>query len=53
MMRRALSEDDLISPQDSGLVETSISKSGVATIELNDNQFYNGLSNELVSDLLQ
>ena len=50
-MRRALG-DDLNIPHNSGLVETSISQSGVATIELNDKPFYNGLSNELVSDLL-
>ena len=51
-MRKALSEDDLNYFQDKGLVETTISHSGVATIKLNDTLFYNGWSKELMSDLL-
>merc|ERR1712038_674535 len=52
-MRKTLSSENQLVCNQRGLVNMDISQSGVAIIELNDPAYYNGMSKELMSELLQ
>jgi len=52
-MRKSLSREGVHLSEDSGLVQMNMSQSGVATIELNDPEHFNGISKELMSDLFR